>query len=158
MNIRWLAPILLAPLTLFASEHAAKAERDASAALAKGLPFDAVVTLERVPKGARSDRADLLLAESYFQLGELDKAASLATGVAESSKGRSTDAWLLIARIERRNDNFEGARAAASKAILASPTRAEAYLLLGQALDQLGDGNGADGAYATYRLLTNRAD
>jgi hypothetical protein len=148
--------LALCPLTLAAEQSISKAQREADEALAKGEALSAIVALEHVPEAKRTERETLTLAEGYLRYGDSAKAIVLAEPIAAESSAPGADAWLLIARARLLRGEHEAMKSAAAEAVKAEPTRAGAYLILGQALQLNGEAREAEAAFATFRLLNWR--
>ena len=142
-----LAALLAGPV--IADEPRAELEAKAQQALAAGDLRDAVAALERLRfQGDLSDRLRLGLAQTYYRLGELDQAAAEATQTDPTAGG--SELVILQAQLAASESDWASARDRYAGAIRMVPDNAEAYLGLGQALQELGDQAGADAAFQGY--------
>jgi len=125
----------------------------AEQALANKDLKSAVRTLERLRfQGQLTDSLRLRLAQSYMRQGRRQQAKVEAARIAPAAGG--VPLLMLQARLAVAEGNWPRARDYYSKLIKRAPGNAEAYLGLGQALQELGDTAGADAAFANYVRLS----
>jgi Flp pilus assembly protein TadD len=91
-------------------------------------------------------------AELYETMGDLTAAKTAATE-ALTRDANNVDALQLLGRIAARQQDWDAAVVQFRRAAFLDPANAAAQLDLGQALEQLGDRDGSDAAYAAYRAL-----
>jgi tetratricopeptide (TPR) repeat protein len=112
-----------------------------------------VKSLERLRyDGEITDAQRLQLAESYFQLRRFDDAAAEVQRI-DPSAGAEALVLLRVRLAAQRKDWLE-VRDLCNQAISRNPDHDAPYLFLGKALQQLGDAEGAEDAFATYGRLT----
>lgn len=92
-------------------------------------------------------------AELYETIGDLT-AATTAANEALKRDGNNVDALLVLGRIAARQQDWGTAVQHFRRAVILNPENAAAQLDLGQALEQIGDQEGADAAYLKFRTLS----
>lgn len=119
----------------------------------KGNPHQAMVSYHRALRETPGDTEVLMgLADSYYRLGQRDKALTYAKQVPALDQANRHRALLLMGRIESRNQNWLQAKYYYKQALAQRKTDS-ALLGLAQALSRLGDAKGSETAYADYRQL-----
>jgi tetratricopeptide (TPR) repeat protein len=151
-------PILLLSgalhLNAQAAEPAAELNVRLPEAIDRGDLREAVSAMERLRfQGQLTEEQRLTLAQTYLRLGRLDEAKTEAELVDEAIGG--TDLLMLRAALAARGGEWSEARDLYTQVTQSDPSNAQAHLLLGQALQNLGDEAAADAAFAGYVDLTN---
>ncbi|ESQ14009.1 MAG TPA: tetratricopeptide repeat protein [Chromatiaceae bacterium] len=132
-----------------AEEPKATLETRAVAALDAGDRRAAVHALERLRfQNQLSDSMRLALAQTYLEQGRLDEARIEAERIEYLTVG--ADLLWLRARLAAREGQWAEARDRYLAILRIDPDSAEAYLGLGQSLQELGDTASADAAFAGY--------
>lgn len=121
----------------------------AEQALSRGDTRDALQPLERLRfQGQLTDSLRLQLAQGYLRLRRLEEARQEAALVDPDIGG--VDLLLLWAKLAVLGEDWLAARDRYLEVLALTPSIAGAYLGLGQALQELGDTEGADAAFAGY--------
>ena len=154
MKIHWcrIVPLLFATTLagpVPAQESPGELVERAEQALAAGNLRAAVRTLERLRfQGQLSDALRLRLAQAYLRQGRRGQATTEAKLIDPSVGGVAL--LMLKAELAAAEGNWPATRDRYMEVIARTPDHAEAYLGLGQALQELGDATGADEAFAGY--------
>lgn len=131
----------------------AKKDRAVESLITKGESRAAARAYEVQARAAPADPAPKIRAALIYETtGDL-VAAETAANEALELDGNNVDALLVLGRIAARQQQWDSAAAYFRRATAVRPDHAEAQLNLGQALEKMGDLEGSDNAYATYRTL-----
>ncbi len=152
----WFSAFLFAgalSLTAQAEESVAELKARASEAVDRGDLRGAIGAMERLRfQGQLTEDQRLSLAKAYLRLGRLDEAKAEAALVTPATGGN--DLLMLRAQLAARDGDWSEARDLYTIVTRQDSSNAEAHLLLGQALQNLGDEAAADAAFAAYVELT----
>ncbi len=135
--------------------HAAQPDHltQARASVKKGSHHQAMVDYHRALRDTPGNTEVLMgLADSYYRLGQRDKALEYAQQIPASDQQHRYNALLLMGRIASRDQDWRQAKQHYKQALARQKT-GPALLGLAQALSQLGDTKGSEAAYADYRRL-----
>jgi Flp pilus assembly protein TadD len=128
-------------------------DRAAESLVGKGESRTAAREYEAQARANSSDPAPKVRAAMIYEAMSDLVAANTAANEALDLDANNVDALLVLGRIAARQQQWDTAVVRFRRATVVKPDNAAAQLDLGQALEKIGDREGSEVAYATYRTL-----